>query len=265
MTHDTAPETTVDACLTVRAASGLSGDMMLAGLAVMCDASQQELDDLAARIGLPALAGSVGLERRSVNQIAGWGCRISLPHEHSHRNMRDIADIIGSSALEPRAASLALNTFTLLAEAEGAVHDLPPDEVLFHEVGALDSILDICMVCSLFARLAPARFVCSPLPLADGGVHCAHGWLPTPAPAVLELLQGVPVYGFPGEGETVTPTAMALLKALGASFGSWPAMLVERRALVYGGKVFANAPNGAVWAYGTALAGQDASIGPKDS
>ena len=240
-------------CLTVRAGSGLSGDMTLAGLALMTGASQEDLDALVAELGLDALAGSVSLERRSVNQVAGWGCRVSLPHEHAHRSMRDITAIIEKSAMAPRAAAMALKAFSLLAGAEGAVHGLSPQEVTFHEVGALDSILDICLACSLFARLEPARFVCSPLPLADGGVQCAHGWLPTPAPAVLELLRGVPVCGFAGRGETVTPTAIALLKAMGAEFGPWPSMRIERRALVYGGRVFADAPNGAVWALGPAL------------
>ena len=237
-------------CLTIRAGSGLSGDMMLTGLALMSGATQEDMDALIAGIGLDALAGAVTLERRSINQVAGWGCRVRLPHEHAHRTMRAIAESIENSAMDAAAASLALKTFRLLAEAEGAVHGLPPDDVVFHEVGALDSILDICLSCSLFARLAPSRFVCSPLPLADGGVHCAHGWLPTPAPAVLELLRDVPVCGFAGKGETVTPTAIALLKALGANFGPWPSMRIERRALVYGSKVFADAPNGSVWAFG---------------
>lgn len=223
---------------------------MLAGLALMCEASQDDLDDCVAALGVPSLArGTVSLERRSVNQVAGWGCRISLPHEHTHRNMGTITEIIEKSAMTPQASALALKAFALLAEAEGAVHGMPPEAVVFHEVGALDSILDICLVCSLYARLSPARFVCGPLPLADGGVYCAHGWLPTPAPAVLELLRDVPVCGFAGKGETVTPTAIALLKALDAEFGPWPSMRVERCALVYGGRIFANAPNGAVWAF----------------
>ena len=240
-------------CLTVRAGSGLSGDMMLAGLALMAGASQEDLDAGVAELGLDAPAGSVSLERRSVNQVAGWGCRVSLPHEHAHRTMRDITAIIEKSAMAPRAAAMALHAFSLLAQAEGAVHGLSPQEVTFHEVGALDSILDICLACSLITRLDPARFVCSPLPLADGGVQCAHGWLPTPAPAVLELLRDVPVCGFAGRGETVTPTAIALLKAMGAEFGPWPFMRIERRALVYGDRVFADAPNGAVWALGPSL------------
>ncbi len=154
--------------------------------------------------------------------------------------------------MTPAAAGLAGEAFALLAAAEGRVHGLAPEKVCFHEVGALDSILDICLSCVLFDRLSPSRFVCSPLPLADGGVCCAHGWLPVPAPAVFDLLEGMPVCGFPGRGETVTPTAIALLRALGASFGPWPEMLVERRALVYGSRVFENAPNGTLFAFGRA-------------
>ena len=239
--------------LTVRATSGLSGDMMLAGLARMARATQNELDALLAALHLPALEGTVRLEPRSVNHVAGWGATVTLPHEHTHRTLADIRAIIAGSDLDDRAKELAVGCFTLLAGAEGAVHGKPVDEVAFHEVGALDSLVDICLSAALFARLAPARFVCSPLPMGEGGVFCAHGWLPTPAPAVLELLQDVPVCGFAGQGETVTPTGVALLKAFGADFGPWPAMRIRERALVYGGKVFENAPNGIVWALGPGL------------
>lgn len=236
--------------LTVRATSGLSGDMMLAGLVRMNALGTADLHAETARLGLTALNDCVRVEPRSVHQVSGWSCTIDLPHEHAHRSFADIRTLIEASGLEPRAKELSIKAFALLAEAEGAVHGKDPDQVCFHEVGALDSILDICLVCALFVRLNPDHFVCSPLPLGDGGVHCAHGWLPVPAPAVLQLLEGVPVCGFSGQGETVTPTALALLKALGAEFGPWPTMRVERRALVYGGKVFADAPNGVIWAYG---------------
>lgn len=279
--------------LTVRALSGLSGDMILAGLLYLSglhtrNAATNELDALLATMPVPTLTGCVRLERRSVRHIAGWGCRIDLPHEHEHRSFADIAALIAASDMEPAAVTLALRTFSLLAEAEGRVHSLPAADVRFHEVGALDSILDICLSCALFARLAPSRFVCSPLPIGDGGIRCAHGWIPTPAPAVLELLEGVPVCAFMGTpahrkphghhaghtdhehqhehtdghdvaearvsgcGETVTPTAVALLKALGANFGPWPSMIVRDRALVYGSTLFDNAPNGTIWACGTA-------------
>ena len=235
--------------LTVRAHSGLSGDMFLAGLMRMTGMEGDALDGLLGSI-LPELAGSVRLIRREVNHVGGWHAEVTLPHQHVHRSLADIVAIIASSGLSPAGRELSTGSFTLLAEAEAAVHGKRPEDVRFHEVGALDSILDICLSCELFARLDPSRFVVSPLPMADGEVSCAHGILPVPAPAVLELLEGVPVRPFAGRGETVTPTALALLRSLGAQFGPWPAMRVERRALVYGTYVFENAPNGAMFAWG---------------
>ena len=117
-------------------------------------------------------------------------------------------------------------------------------------MGALDSIVDTCLACELYARLGAKVLVASPLPMGDGQVRCAHGVLPVPVPAVLELMDNVPVMPFPGSGETVTPTAMALLRALDAKFGSWPPMRLEKKALAFGTRVFENAPNGALFAFG---------------
>lgn len=236
--------------LTVRALSGLSGDMMLGGLAALSGLSQADLDNLIRELKLPALDHCLSLEPRTVNHIVGVGCKIRLPHEHAHRNLSDITQIIEDSDMPEAAKTLAVHAFTLLADAEAAVHGKSPDAVTFHEVGALDSILDTCLVCRIFSMMAPARFVCSPIPLADGMIHCAHGHLPAPAPAVLKMLDKIPVRGFSGEGETITPTALSLLKALGATFGPWPDMIVEKTVISYGGKIFKNAPNGAVWALG---------------
>ena len=235
--------------LTIRANSGLSGDIMLAGLLRMAEIGEAEMPALLAAI-MPELAGAVSLVRKQVNHIGGWHALVNLPHQHEHRALADITALITACGMDETSKRLATGTFTLLARAEAAVHEKKPEDVHFHEVGALDSILDICMACALFAKLAPSRFVVSPLPLADGCVTCAHGVIPVPAPAVLELLDGIPVRPFAGTGETVTPTAIALLRALGAEFGPWPSMRVERRALVYGTKVFADAPNGAIFAYG---------------
>jgi len=235
--------------LTIRANSGLSGDMLLAGLLKMTDVAEEELGALLAAI-MPELSGVLRLVRKQVNHIGGWHAEVSLPHQHEHRTLADITVLIEASGMSDAAKALANETFTLLARAEGAVHEKRPEDVHFHEVGALDSILDICLTCELFAKLAPSRFVVSPLPMADGFVACAHGIIPVPAPAVLELLEGIPVRPFAGRGETVTPTAIALLRALDAEFGPWPAMRIEKRALVYGGKVFENAPNGAIFVFG---------------
>lgn len=239
-----------DRVLTIRANSGLSGDIFLAGLLRMTDTDEAETNRLLSAI-LPELSGTVRLTKRQVNHIGGWFAEVTLPHQHEHRTLADITTLIAVSNMDDTAKRLATATFTLLAKAEAAVHEKEPEDIHFHEVGALDSILDICMSCELFTRLAPARFVVSPLPLADGCVTCAHGIIPVPAPAVLELLEGIPVRPFPDEGETVTPTALALLRCLDATFGPWPAMQVERRALVYGSRVFANAPNGAIFACGS--------------
>lgn len=239
-----------DTVLVLRPQSGISGDMLLAGLARMAGAGQERLEALLADLRLPALTGSVHLEPRAVQGIAGFGCRVDLPHEHAHRTLADILDLIEGSSLSPRARELSATCFTLLARAEAAVHGRAPESVTFHEVGALDSIVDICLSCALFADIDPKLFACGPLPLADGIIHCAHGLVSSPAPAVLALLGGVPVTGFAGRGETVTPTGLALLKALGACFGVWPDLTVERMALVYGTKVFTGAPNGALFALG---------------
>ena len=236
--------------LVLRPYTGISGDMMVAGLARMLDADQTLIDETVRAIGIEALAGSFRVVPHSLNEVGGWRGDVSLPHEHSHRTLADIRTIIRASALADNAKTLAENAFTVLAEAEGAVHGKATEEVAFHEVGALDSILDMCLAAALFDKLAPAQFVCGPLPVCDGAISCAHGTIPVPAPAVMRLLRDVPVYGIPSRGETVTPTGLALLKAFGASFGVWPHMRIQREAIVYGTRVFPNVPNGAIFAFG---------------
>ena len=196
--------------LTIRSHSGLSGDMLLAGLLYMTETEEAAINALLSDI-LPELSGTVRLERKMVNQIGGWHASVNLPQVHEHRSLADIVSLIDRSRMEKAAKTLAIEVFTLLARAEAKVHGKKPEDVHFHEVGALDSILDICMVCALFVRLAPTHFVVSPLPVGDGGVFCAHGHIPVPAPAVLELLEGIPVRSFGADGGTVTPTAIALL------------------------------------------------------
>lgn len=236
--------------LTIRSHSGLSGDMFLCGLIRTLGLSSQETDNILNGI-FPALKGSVQLVKKEVNHIAGWHCTVQLPHEHQHRNLDDVLKIISQAQLSEQAKTYAVSAFSFVAEAEAAVHSLNIEEVHFHEVGALDSILDICFTCELFARLNPDYFVVSPLPIADGVIHCAHGAIPSPAPAVQAMLPGIPVRPFGAEGETVTPTALALLKAFKPTFGGWPMLVVEKINTVYGTYVYPGVPNGAVFVYGT--------------
>lgn len=249
--------------LTIRSYTGLSGDMLCCGLGCLwleaqnldpaSKAANEALNELAGKI-MPDLAGSAAIERRLVGGIGGYALRVALPHVHEHRAPGDIYQIIGQSGMADAARELARKCFALLAECEAAVHAKSVDEVHFHEVGALDSILDICLACELYEKLGLPEIITSPLPIADGSIACAHGVLPAPAPAVLALLPGMRVRPFALEnaGELVTPTAIALLRALGAAFGPWPEIGVACTALVYGSREFAGVPNGVIFALGKA-------------
>jgi uncharacterized protein (DUF111 family) len=226
--------------------------MLAAGLLGLAGAGPADLESFLTTLNLGRLAGRVRLTERLVNQISGLGLDLDLPEEPEHRALRDIESFLAGTALTETALALARKTFRLLAEAEGGVHGLPPEEIHFHEVGALDSLLDIGLAALLLDRLGPERFVCGPLPLRDGVIRCRHGLIPSPAPAVLKMLPGVAVTSISGAGETVTPTALAFLKSAGAEFGPWPEMVVERQTLAYGTLIFPDTPNGAVFALGRA-------------
>ncbi len=234
----------------IRTPSGLSGDMFVAGLAALAELQNEQLQSMVESIGIAALNGSVALVEHSVAGINGLRLQVTLPHEHSHRSLKDIRTVIAKSAMTSGAKLTAESSFNLLGLVEGRIHGIPTEDVIFHEIGALDSILDICLTASLFDKLHPVRLLCSPLPVCDGTIRCAHGLLMSPAPAVQELLVGIPIYGVPPEGETVTPTAIALLKTLEATFGYWPSIRLDRIVRVYGGKIFESLPNGAVFGLG---------------
>ena len=242
-----------DDVLVLRTPSGISGDMFVSGLAGVSDLDAAGFAALLECLGVADLSGAARGVPRSLGGIAGVGLAVDLPHVHEHRHLADILEIIEKSAMHVSAKAMAARAFGILAEAEAAVHGTRPENVHFHEVGALDSLLDVCAACELFVRLDVDRFVCSPLPVCDGTVRCAHGLLSTPAPAVLHLLAGMPIYGIESQGETVTPTAAALLRAMGATFGPWPAVALMRHVRVYGGRVLPGVPNGAIFALGQAF------------
>src|SRR5262249_57482452 len=148
--------------------------------------------------------------------------------EHAHRSFRDIRDRIGQSSLAPRVCELALQVFVRLAEAEAKVHGVEPDEVTFHEVGAIDSIVDIVGAAWAIDALGIEDLVVSPLPLGSGMVRSAHGPLPVPGPATAELLRGFAVRIGDGQGELVTPTGAAIVAAL-ARPGALPETLRAER------------------------------------
>lgn len=159
-------------------------------------------------------------------------------HEHIHRTYKDIAEIIGQSSISENDKSLSLKIFDIVAEAEGKIHGKDKNEVHFHEVGAVDSIVDIVGFAIAFNRVGIDKVYSSPLNIGSGFVKCAHGIMPVPAPAVSEILRGVPVYSKNITGESVTPTGAAILKAVVLSYGIIPEMEIESVSYGSGTKKF---------------------------
>jgi uncharacterized protein (DUF111 family) len=148
-------------------------------------------------------------------------------HHHGHRNLHDIRGLIEASTLETAVKEKSMQIFTRLAEAEARVHRTTIEEVHFHEVGALDAIIDIVGAVVGLKNLEIEKLYCSPLHVGSGTIECAHGTLPVPAPATLELIKGKPVYSTGVKGELLTPTGAAILTTLASEFGPMPAMTVE--------------------------------------
>jgi uncharacterized protein (TIGR00299 family) protein len=150
-------------------------------------------------------------------------------HEHTHgRSLTQIRTLISGAPLVNLVQQLALRTFDLLGAAEAKIHNVPVDEIHFHEVGAVDAIVDIVASCAGIVHLNVGRWHSSPLNVGGGMIDCAHGRFPVPAPATAELLRGMPTYSANIEKELLTPTGAALLRALEPTFGPQPAMRVEQ-------------------------------------
>ncbi|WP_081809486.1 nickel pincer cofactor biosynthesis protein LarC [Mycobacterium sp. URHB0044] len=201
------------------AIGGVAGDMLLAAL-VDAGAPLEAI-----QAGLPPVEGlRLDVERVKRCGVDATMLTVACPPQHAHRKLRDVLTLVDTGDMPPAARNRAHAAFTLLADAEGRVHGMRPDEVTFHEVGAVDAIADICGVAMALELLGVDEVVCSPLPLGRGTTIGAHGVMPLPAPATLELLRGVEVYGLAGHGETVTPTGAALVASLASSFGPMPPM-----------------------------------------
>ncbi len=153
-------------------------------------------------------------------------------HIHHHNGMHEIEHIIENLPISAKVKSHVLAVYSLIAEAESYVHDVPVTNVHFHEVGTMDAIADITAVCMLMDRLSPKEVIVSPVHVGSGYVQCAHGILPVPAPATAYILRDVPIYGGRIKSELCTPTGAALLKHFATKFGDMPVMKTE--AIGYG-------------------------------
>ena len=168
---------------------------------------------------------------------------VAVHDHHSHRHYAGIDAMIAGSGLSGLVKETARKIFRRLAEAEATVHGVAVEDVHFHEVGAVDSIVDIVGTAICLECLKVEQIHVSALPLGSGFVNTAHGRLPVPAPATAELLKGLPVHGECGPGERVTPTGAAIVAALASGFGKQPAMLLEKIGCGAGGKDFSDCPN----------------------
>lgn len=228
--------------------SGASGDMIVGAL---IDAGLG-IDELRSELAkLPLEGYSIAAEKTEKNSLAAMKFDVVVEHSghhhhhhhHQHRNLGDIVGIIDSSALAAAVKDKAKRVFVRLAEAEAAVHGVGIDEVHFHEVGAVDSIVDIVGAAIALELLGVTEIVSGPLRFGSGTVTAQHGVLPLPAPATARLAEGFPVEHTGIQGELTTPTGAAVLTALADSFGPPPPMTLERTGLGAGAADRAERPN----------------------
>jgi uncharacterized protein (TIGR00299 family) protein len=215
--------------------------MTLAAL-VAAGASLPEIIALLRGLGV---SFDLAVERVEVNGVGTLRAAVGYPEEHSHRTFGEIRASIEGAELPERASSRALEAFRLLAVAEGAIHDEDPEEVTFHEVGAVDSIVDIVGSCVALELLGAASVSCGPLPMGTGVVDAAHGPLPVPGPATLEILEGSPVRWTDEPVETTTPTGAALMRSFtgGAFTDAAPPMTLHATGYGTGRAHLRSAPN----------------------
>jgi uncharacterized protein (TIGR00299 family) protein len=204
---------------------GIAGDMTLAAL-LDAGADLERLRALPGQLGLGSVELVVSrVQRRGVRALH---VDVRPPPSPPSRTWRELREQIERSSLDPAVRERSLAVFVRLAEAEAAVHGSAVDDVHFHELGGVDTLVDVCGAALLLDDLGIERVSCSPLPLTHGIVTGAHGLLPVPAPATIELLRGAQVHGVEGAREFVTPTGAALAVELADSFGPPPALTLER-------------------------------------
>ena len=209
--------------------SGISGDMVLGALVdAGCDLARLEAE----LRRLPLSGWQLRAEKVVRGGLTATQVKVETTEHHHHRSLGTILDLIDKAGLPPQVRDSARRIFQRLGDAEALIHNVPVEKVHFHEVGAVDAVVDIVGACVGFALMGLEEFVCSPLNVGGGRVQTQHGTLPVPAPATAELLRGAPTYSTGIERELVTPTGAAIASTLASRFGPLPAMTVA--AIGYG-------------------------------
>ena len=220
--------------------AGASGDMILGAL-IAAGVDPAALREQLERLNVEGF--SVEFETVTRSGLSATYARVETRDERKHRHLSDIKRIIDGSGVSENAKKLSIEIFSRLAEAEARVHDEPVEHVHFHEVGALDAIVDIVGAAICFDLLQIDRFVCSPLHVGSGTIRMAHGRFPVPPPAVAELLKGVPFYSTDIEGELLTPTGAAIITTVCKEFGPIPRMTADATGYGAGTREYKDFPN----------------------
>ncbi|HXQ73092.1 MAG TPA: nickel pincer cofactor biosynthesis protein LarC [Pyrinomonadaceae bacterium] len=220
--------------------AGASGNMILGAMV----AAGVDPEALRQQLSLLNVDGfKINFETVDRSGLSATYARVETAHEHKHRHLSDIKQIIEQSGVSDAAKKLSIQIFTRLAEAEARVHNEPVDHVHFHEVGALDAIVDIVGAAIGFDLLKIDRFVSSPLHVGSGTIQMAHGRFPVPPPAVAELLKGVPFYSTDIQGELLTPTGAAIITTVCHEFGPIPQMKTDVTGYGAGTRQYKDFPN----------------------
>ncbi len=222
--------------------AGISGDMAVGALLDL-GVPLEYLETELAKLALPSGSYALSTRRTERRHVAALKFDVMVHDQHTHRHYAGIDAMISESGLSDPVKRKSRLIFRRLAEAESLVHGVAIEDVHFHEVGAIDSIVDIVATAICLEYLQVEQISVSALPLGSGFVETAHGCLSVPAPATAELLKGVPVHGECGPGERVTPTGAAIVAALADRFGQHPVMMLEKTGHGAGTKDFSDCPN----------------------
>ncbi|MDD5382987.1 MAG: LarC family nickel insertion protein, partial [Candidatus Margulisbacteria bacterium] len=207
--------------------SGLAGNMVLGALLDAGLSAKElagELRKLEIRKSKSETNYKLEILKTKRHGLAGTYFNVKVNPEKQQRGLADILAIVRKSRLSNNVKALSSRIFRRLAEAEAKVHGIPVSKVHFHEVGAVDAIIDIVGTAIGLEKLGIEKVYCSPLPFGKGKIKHAHGILPNPAPATAELLKGVPIYQENVKGELVTPTGAAIITTIASSFWDLPLM-----------------------------------------
>jgi uncharacterized protein (TIGR00299 family) protein len=220
--------------------SGISGDMTLGAL-VDAGCNLAEMESHLRRLPVPGW--KISSEKVVRRGFKATQVIVESSDPQRHRSLSDILQLIERAALQPPIAERASRIFRRLGEAEALVHGVPIEKVHFHEVGAVDAIVDIVGAAAGFEQLGVEEFFCSALNVGSGRVETQHGSLPVPAPATAELLRGAPTYSNGIQRELVTPTGAAIVATMASEFGPQPEMTVAAIGLGAGSAQLAEQPN----------------------